>query len=271
MRIKPFRKKKIVLATGGFDPLHKGHIKYLKEAALLGDMLIVGIHSNERLTRRRGRPFLDIEDRHAIIAELGFVNKTVCFTSDMDADDTALKFIQQIMLEYPKADIICANGYSKPPEDNKPLIDNPQVTFVFDVGREVVNSSFEILDEWRSAKTLQEWGWYRILAEGVDPKTGLHYKLRELMILPKKSLMNQRHKDRSELWTQIQGQTQLNLHRGLDKKILTPQDPPQVIPAKSWYEASNPFKIASHIVELQYGKQCIDDDVDIALPLRKKK
>jgi len=43
----------IVLATGGFDPIHSGHIKFLKAAKELGDILIVGLNSDEWLERKK--------------------------------------------------------------------------------------------------------------------------------------------------------------------------------------------------------------------------
>ena len=49
---------KIVLATGGFDPIHSGHISFLKEAKELGDMLIVGLNSDEWLERKKGKCFM---------------------------------------------------------------------------------------------------------------------------------------------------------------------------------------------------------------------
>ena len=49
---------KIVIATGGFDPIHSGHIKYLNHARELGDMLVVGVNSDEWLGRKKGKAFL---------------------------------------------------------------------------------------------------------------------------------------------------------------------------------------------------------------------
>ena len=59
--------KRIVLVTGGFDPLHSGHIEYFKAAKLLGDELIVGINSDDWLARKKGRPFMPMIERIAII------------------------------------------------------------------------------------------------------------------------------------------------------------------------------------------------------------
>ena len=49
---------KVVLVTGGFDPLHSGHIAYFTAAKKLGDKLVVGLNSDEWLTRKKGRRFI---------------------------------------------------------------------------------------------------------------------------------------------------------------------------------------------------------------------
>ena len=62
---------KIVIATGGFDPIHSGHIKYIQAAEYLkssfGDKLIVGVNSDEWLRRKKGKEFLPWEERAYII------------------------------------------------------------------------------------------------------------------------------------------------------------------------------------------------------------
>ena len=53
-----------VLVTGGFDPLHSGHIAYFKAAKLLGTKLVVGMNSDEWLTRKKGKPFMPVSYTH---------------------------------------------------------------------------------------------------------------------------------------------------------------------------------------------------------------
>jgi cytidyltransferase-like protein len=62
--------KRIVLITGGFDPLHSGHIAYFNAAKKLGDWLIVGINSDFWLTKKKGRPFMPVWERYEIINNL---------------------------------------------------------------------------------------------------------------------------------------------------------------------------------------------------------
>ena len=85
---------KVVLVTGGFDPLHSGHIAYFKAARELGDHLVVGINSDEWLTRKKGRPFMPFAERAAIIKELSCVDEVIGFN---DSDDTACAAIYQVL------------------------------------------------------------------------------------------------------------------------------------------------------------------------------
>ena len=56
-----------VLVTGGFDPIHGGHIDYFQDAKLLSTYLIVGVNSDEWLRKKKGRPFMSWESRKRII------------------------------------------------------------------------------------------------------------------------------------------------------------------------------------------------------------
>ena len=62
--------ERIVLVTGGFDPLHSGHIDLFNEAKKLGDKLVVGVNSDEWLTDKKGRPFMPFTERHNIVKNL---------------------------------------------------------------------------------------------------------------------------------------------------------------------------------------------------------
>ena len=78
-----------MLVTGGFDPLHSGHIEYFQDAKAMGDILIVGINSDAWLKRKKGRYFMPLDERGAIISQLVMVDKVVGFEDDYDADDSA--------------------------------------------------------------------------------------------------------------------------------------------------------------------------------------
>ena len=67
----------IVLVTGGFDPIHSGHISLFKSASKLGKKLIVGINSDEWLIRKKGSFFQPFNERKIIVENLKMVNKVV--------------------------------------------------------------------------------------------------------------------------------------------------------------------------------------------------
>ena len=137
----------IVLVTGGFDPIHSGHISYLKEASKLGSKLIVGLNSDEWLTRKKGNYFLPFKERATILKSIKYVNKVISFD---DTDNTANKVIG-LARTFGKGKVIFANGGDRE-KNNVPEIDtwgsNPEVEFVFGVGGNKTNSSSDILNNY---------------------------------------------------------------------------------------------------------------------------
>jgi len=144
---------KIVLATGGMDPLHSGHISYLQECKQLGDKLIVGLNSDEWLTRKKGRPFLSWIERSIIVSNLRMVDEVISF---LDDDSSAIDAIKTILETNPYDTIIFANGGDRNitniPEMKWAAIHAPQVIFEFGVGGEdKQNSSSWILNKWNES------------------------------------------------------------------------------------------------------------------------
>ena len=74
--------KKVVLANGVFDLLHVGHIRYLKEAKSLGDILIVAVNDDRsaRLIKGEGRPLIPAEERAEVLSAVSYVDYLVMFS-----------------------------------------------------------------------------------------------------------------------------------------------------------------------------------------------
>ena len=88
-----FKDQKIVFTNGCFDLLHLGHIDYLSKAKDLGDVLIIGVNTDDSVRRLKGksRPITDEKSRSMIIASLQFVNAVVLFD-----EDTPYELIKQV-------------------------------------------------------------------------------------------------------------------------------------------------------------------------------
>ncbi len=137
---------KIVLVTGGFDPIHSGHIKYFKAAKELGDKLVVGLNSDNWLTRKKGQPFMDIDERFIVTSAIGVVDEVILYNDD---DDSSCEAIRLLKRRYPTADIIFANGGDRT-KDNIPEMIFDDVEFVFGVGGNTkLNSSSDLLKNWK--------------------------------------------------------------------------------------------------------------------------
>ena len=76
--------KRIVLANGCFDVLHVGHVRYLREARRLGDVLFLGLNDDASVTRLkgRGRPVMPLDERAEILQSLRDVDHVVVFAED---------------------------------------------------------------------------------------------------------------------------------------------------------------------------------------------
>jgi rfaE bifunctional protein nucleotidyltransferase chain/domain len=86
--LEKHRGGKTVFTNGVFDLLHRGHLEYLREARALGNVLIVGLNSDESVHKIKGpqRPLINQEDRAAMLLSLKFVNYVVIFDEETPAD-----------------------------------------------------------------------------------------------------------------------------------------------------------------------------------------
>ena len=241
---------KIVVVSGGFDPIHSGHIKLIKAAKLLGDMLIVGINSDEWLACKKGRAFMPWQERLCILNNLSSVDEVYTFD---DEDGTACHLLQQVRAHYPDSQIVFANGGDRT-KDNIPEMSVDGVEFVFGVGgANKANSSSWILQEWKAPKTLRPWGYYRVLHDVAG------MKVKELTVDPGKSLSMQKHFKRSEMWCVSEGRCVVNFGDGEQERELHEF---QHIPVGNWHQLTNPFDKPCKIVEIQYGQNCIEEDIE---------
>ena len=80
--------KRTVFTNGCFDILHIGHVRYLKESAKFGDIMIIGLNSDTSVKRLKGksRPINNESDRAELLSELGFVDYVVIFEQDTPAN-----------------------------------------------------------------------------------------------------------------------------------------------------------------------------------------
>jgi cytidyltransferase-like protein len=249
---------KIVIVTGGFDPIHSGHISYLTAAKELGDILVVGVNSDKWLTNKKGKPFMDVEERKTIIANLKMVDKVIEFD---DSDGTANQCIAKVRELYPSDDLIFANGGDRTSTNIPEMsFEDVSLTFEFGVGGEdKKNSSSWILSDWKEPKTGRAWGNFRVLYE----EDGI--KVKELYIEPGRKLSKQRHAKRNEYWMVAEGEitveSAMSSGYSMPSKTLTKFDT-FIVPVGEWHRLVNHSDRPCKIVEIQYGEDCDENDIE---------
>jgi len=137
--------KKVSLVTGGFDPIHSGHISYFSRAKDFSDFLVVGLNTEEWLTKKKGQYFQSWKERAEIISHLTMVDAVI--TVPDDDEGSACGAIAKC-LEIADTVIFCNGGdrgKSNTPETDK-YGEDPRVQFEFGIGGDdKMNSSSWIL------------------------------------------------------------------------------------------------------------------------------
>ena len=247
---------KIVVVSGGFDPLHSGHIAYFKSARKLGDKLVVAVNSDDWLTRKKGRPFMSFHERCNIIQELGCVDQVIGFN---DEDDTASNAIFQMLSTKRRSDtVIFANGGDRT-SDNIPEMIYDEVQFEVGVGGEdKKDSSSWILKEWSQPTTQRAWGSYTVLHNGPG------WAVKELAFGTETPLSDQRHFIRSEHWHVVEGDIRMDLEfdNGDKSSILYTSGQSIDIPVHTWHKATNVGTTTAKVIEVWMGDELSEDDIE---------
>lgn len=218
------RTNKIVLISGGFDPIHIGHVRMIREAKSRGEVW-VALNSDAWLVRKKGFRFQTWEERAAILSEMG------CEVWPVNDDDgTVCEAIRILKPDY------FANGGDRN-LDNTPEIavcNELGVGLLWNIGGEKANSSSLIanLDTVR-----RQWGCYRTLFENAN------FKVKLLTVMPGCATSMQRHRHRNEVWVRSSGVV-------------------NTLPKNMWHQLSNDTGKPMELVEVQTGDYFGEDDIE---------
>ena len=248
---------KIVIVSGGFDPIHSGHIAYFQSAKKLGEKLVVALNSDKWLINKKGKYFMPFSERKTIVENLSCVDLVISF--DDDQLGSAVNALTKLKEMYPEDTIIFANGGDRN-KDNIPEMTVEGVEFEFGVGGDdKKNSSSWILKNWKYYNEERLWGsFYNLFEEN-------QIKVKELIVAPGKGMSFQRHFKRSEIWLVSKGSCVVNYSKdNADDKqnIKLNKFDNYLVPVGEWHQITNPFKETCHLIEVQYGEECIEEDIE---------
>ena len=96
------KKYKVILLSGGFDPVHKGHIECINKAKELADEVWIGLNNDNWLRRKKGKAFMDEKERAFIMSNLKSVDWVYIMNPKINSDDTSIDFIDTARVRYIK-------------------------------------------------------------------------------------------------------------------------------------------------------------------------
>lgn len=254
--MKKIRKKKkpiVVAVSGGFDPLHIGHIRLLREAKKMGEKLVVILNNDNWIRKKKGFVFMPQQERMELIKALASVDGVVLTTHPKNPKDMGIsKELKKLRPD------IFANGGDRT-KKNIPEVavcKKMNCKMVFNVGHggKIQSSSWllkKCVNELQ-AKTYRPWGYFRVIEEG----TG--FKVKKILVKPKQKLSLQLHQRRAEHWVVLKGRAKVNLN----KKIFN-LNPHQSfdVPIGFKHRLENPTGKNLEIIEVQSGNYLKEDDI----------
>ncbi len=146
LRDDPSNDMGVVVATsGGFDPIHPGHVTCIVESKQYGDTLVVIVNGDNFLLNKKGKPFQDIETRAAIVSALRGVDYVVKF--EIEDDPTVAVALRAVRPKYFTKGGDRVKGQSMP-ESEESACDEFGIEIIDGVGRDKIWSSTDFLREW---------------------------------------------------------------------------------------------------------------------------
>tara|TARA_B100001564_G_C20595947_1_gene650236 strand:- start:52 stop:828 length:777 start_codon:yes stop_codon:yes gene_type:complete len=248
---------KIVVVSGGFDPIHSGHISYLNSARKEGDKLFVALNSDDWLINKKDKFFMPFNERKIILENISCVDQVIDFEDDDKG--SAINALEKIKLLHSNDQIIFANGGDRNKE-NIPEMSVDGIDFIFGVGGDnKANSSSWILKNWKYYFEERIWGSFYNLFNDEDTK------VKELIVEPGKGMSFQKHFKRSEIWLVSKGSCVVNYSKDNPdnrKSVILNKFDQYNVPVGEWHQITNPYQEKCHIIEIQYGEACIEDDIE---------
>ena len=140
--------RNIILVSGGFDPIHSGHIKLINDANKYGDVIVL-LNSDKWLRNKKGKEFLSFDERKIIMKNIKGVIDVIEFD---DSDKTCIDGIKKAKSLYKNNVIKFANGGDRNNETTpeKEFCDKNDIETLFGIGgNNKSNSSSWILKKWK--------------------------------------------------------------------------------------------------------------------------
>jgi D-beta-D-heptose 7-phosphate kinase/D-beta-D-heptose 1-phosphate adenosyltransferase len=141
------KKYDIVVVSGGFDPVHKGHIRMFKAAKSLGHKVVCGLNSDQWLVNKKGRAFMSFSERAEILESIRYIDDVLSFKDD--SEGSAIELLIRVHSLYPEKSIAFANGGDRV-DGNTPekgFCNAYSIDMLWNMGGGKIQSSSELIEK----------------------------------------------------------------------------------------------------------------------------
>ena len=239
-----------VVVSGGFDPVHVGHLDMLEEARNLGSHLTVILNSDRFLLEKKGFIFMPFKERKKILLGFSCVDRV---ERCIDQDDTVCETLN-VLKSKDMVDIF-ANGGDRKNKDDIPeyeICKKLGIAMSFNIGGGKIQSSSDLVNKFKNYFEKRPWGYFENLLEEKN------CKVKKLVIFPKQKISFQFHNHREENWYVSRGKGKVYIE---DSIFPCKRGSNFFIKKKEKHSIENTGNSRLEIIEIQSGLKLIEEDI----------